>query len=402
MSNYDIIVMGGGMVGAAFACALGDRPIRIAVVEPYEAPWDWNDDAFANRVSAVTRATEQVFRAVGAWEGMAARQVQPYQQMHVWDATGSGVVHFDAAELGEPNLGHIIENRVILAALLERMAEFENIDFLCPAEAAEVVWGEAQQITLTDGRTLTAPLVVGADGSRSWVRREAGIETTGWGYDQTAVVATIKTSKHHQDTAWQRFMPTGPLAFLPLPQGYSSIVWSTTPDEADRLMALEDSAFLDALQSAFGEQLGRMEWTGPRGAFPLMLQHADHYIKPGVALIGNAAHTIHPLAGQGLNLGISDAAALAEVLVEAGPARFGDMAVLRRYERWRKADNIAMTGSMDIFKRLFSNDQPVLRWLRNEGLRLTNAAGPVKHFFVRRAMGLSGDLPRLARGAPLQ
>jgi 2-octaprenylphenol hydroxylase len=322
--------------------------------------------------------------------------------MHVWDATGGGVIHFEAAELGEPNLGHIIENRVILAALLDRMDEFENIDLLCPAEAVELALGDEPRVTLADGRVLTAPLVVGADGSQSRVRSEAGIETTGWGYDQSAVVATVKTSQHHRDTAWQRFMPDGPLAFLPLPQGYSSIVWSTRPEEAERLVALNEPAFLDELQSTFGESLGRMEWTGPRGAFPLMLQHADSYVKPGVALIGNAAHTIHPLAGQGLNLGVSDAAALAEVLVEAGPGRFGDMAVLRRYERWRKADNVAIMGSMDVFKRLFGNQQPVLRWLRNEGLKLTNAAGPVKNFFVRRAMGLSGDLPRLSQGVPLQ
>lgn len=401
-NEYDIIVMGGGMVGATFACALGDRPIRIAVIEPFEAPRRWEDAGFANRVSAVTRATEMTFRAVGAWDGMAARQVQPYQQMHVWDATGGGVIHFDAAELGEPNLGYIIENRVILAALLDRLHEFENIDLLCPAEVVELDLDAEPHVTLADGRTLSAPLVVGADGSQSRVRSEAGIETTGWGYDQSAVVATVKTSKHHGDTAWQRFMPTGPLAFLPLPQGYSSIVWSTRPDEAERLAGLDDSAFLDELQSAFGESLGRMQWSGPRGVFPLMLQHADSYVKPGVALIGNAAHTIHPLAGQGLNLGVSDAAALAEVLVEAGPSRFGDPLVLRRYERWRKADNVAMMGSMDVFKRLFGNEQPVLRWLRNEGLRLTNSAGPVKNFFVRRAMGLSGDLPRLSRGAPLQ
>jgi len=401
VDEYDIIVVGGGMVGATFACALGGRPLRIAVVEPHQAPRQWEDEQFANRVSAITRATERVFRAVGAWEGMTGRQAQAYQQMHVWDATGGGVIDFDAADLGEPNLGYIIENRVILAALLDRMVEFENIDFFCPAEIAELQWGGTQHITLADGRAISAPLVVGADGSCSRVRDEAGIETTGWGYDQTAVVATVKTSRHHRDTAWQRFMPTGPLAFLPLPRGYSSIVWSTSPEQADRLMALDDSAFLDQLQNAFGNGLGRMEWTGPRGAFPLKLEHANQYVRPGAALIGNAAHTIHPLAGQGLNLGVSDAAALAQVLLEAGPGRLGELAVLRRYERWRKAENLAMMGSMDAFKRLFSNDQPVLRWLRNEGLKLTNAAGPVKHFFVRRAMGVAGDLPRLSRGVPL-
>lgn len=402
--DYDILIVGGGMVGATIACALGDRPLRIGVVEATEAETEWSEEGFDIRVSAITRATQRVFAAVGAWEGMVQRRVCSYRHMHVWDATGSGVIDFDAADIGESDLGLIVENRVILTALLERMAQFDNIELLCPARVSELE-RRADGITLNleDGRALSAKLIVAADGANSWVREQAGIDTTGWAYDQTAVVATIKTSRYHEDTCWQRFMPTGPLAFLPLPGGYSSIVWSTTPERAEELVAMEESRFLDELQLAFGDKLGRMESTGLRGAFPLVLRHANRYTDKRLVLTGNAAHAIHPLAGQGLNLGVSDAAALAEVLLEAHTAKqdIGEMAVLRRYERWRKADNIAVMATMDGFKRLFSNDNGVLRVLRNAGLSLADKISPVKNLMIRRAMGLNGDLPRLSRGRGL-
>jgi len=401
--DYDLLIVGGGMVGATIACALGDTPLRIGVIETAESPLELPQQ-FENRVSAITRATEQVFVAVGAWQGMVERRLFAYEKMHVWDATGSGHIDFDCAEIGEPNLGYIVENRVILAALLERMAEFNNIELICPAQVA-TLGRNAEQVTLglEDGRHLSARLVVGADGANSWVREQAGITTTGWAYEQTAVVATIKTSKSHQAACWQRFMPAGPLAFLPLPDGYSSIVWSTSPERAAALMALPESAFLDELQLAFGDRLGRMESTGPRGAFPLVLRHANSYSAERLVLAGNAAHAIHPLAGQGLNLGVSDAAALAEVLLEAHANKqdIGELSVLRRYERWRKADNVAVMAAMDGFKRLFSNDSTPLSVVRNLGLSLADHAGPVKTMMIRRAMGLTGDLPRLSRGLPL-
>lgn len=396
--NYDIAIIGGGMVGATLACALGDAPLRVAVVEPVAAPRQFPADDFDIRVSAITRATQNVFAAVGAWEGMVARRVQPYEAMHVWDALGRGAIHFDCTELGEPDLGHIVENRVILAALLDRLGAFGNIDFLCPASATGLQLGDdGAQLFLADGRTLHARLLVGTDGTSSWVREQAGIDSTGWAYDQTAVVATVQTSRHHQNAAWQRFLPSGPLAFLPLPDGYSSIVWSTGHEQAEVLRNLPASQFLDELQQAFGDALGRMESVGPRGAFPLRLQHADRYVRPRLALAGNAAHTLHPLAGQGLNIGVLDAAALAAVLLSARRKDPGALPLLRRYERWRKGDNIAMLAAMDAFKRLFSNDFPPLVQLRNSGLLLADRLGPVKNFFVRRGMGLSGDLPPLAR-----
>ena len=398
-NDYDIIIIGGGMVGATLACALGGSKLRIAVVEPIPAPRQFAGEDYDIRVSAITRATQNVFAAVGAWEGMVARRVQPYGEMHVWDETGSGVIHFDSTELGEADLGHIIENRVILAALLDRMGDFDNIDFLCPASATGMQLGEDRaELFLADGRTLRAKLLVGTDGTTSWVREQAGIDSTGWAYDQSAVVCTVKTSKHHQDTAWQRFRPEGPLAFLPLPEGHSSIVWSTNHERARELCEMPASQFLDELQVTFGDTLGRMESVGARGAFPLRLQHADQYVKPRLALAGNAAHALHPLAGQGLNIGVLDAAALAEVLLNAGYKDVGSLSLLRRYERWRKGENIAMVGAMDVFKRLFSNRSTPLAWLRNAGLSLANSVAPLKHFFMRRALGTEGDLPRLAQG----
>lgn len=402
--DFDLLIIGGGMVGATLACALGDTPLRIAVVEAHEAQTEWPEEGFDIRVSAITRATQRVFEAVGAWEGMAQRRVCPYQHMHVWDATGSGSIDFDAADIGEPDLGLIVENRVILAALLERMAAFDNVELLCPARVGELERSaDGVSLTLEDGRTLRARVIIGADGANSWVREQAGIDTTGWAYDQTAVVATIKTSRHHQETCWQRFMPSGPLAFLPLPGGYSSIVWSTTPERAAELVEMDESRFLDQLQLAFGDKLGRMESTGPRGAFPLLLRHANRYSDERLVLVGNAAHAIHPLAGQGLNLGVSDVAALAEVLLQAQQdgQDIGELAVLRRYERWRKADNVAVMAAMDGFKRLFSNDNGALKLLRNAGLKLADRALPAKNLLIRRAMGLSGDLPRLSRSQPL-
>ncbi|MCW9089248.1 MAG: UbiH/UbiF/VisC/COQ6 family ubiquinone biosynthesis hydroxylase, partial [Gammaproteobacteria bacterium] len=368
--DYDILIVGGGMVGATLACALGDTPLRIAVVEAHEAPSEWPEEGFDLRVSAITRATQCVFEAIGVWPGMVRRRVSPYQRMHVWDATGSGVIDFDAADIGEPDLGLIVENRVILAALLERMAVFDNIELISPVRVSELErHDDGVTLTLEGGRRVGGRVIVGADGANSWVRRQAGIDTTGWAYDQSAVVATVKTSRHHRETCWQCFMPTGPLAFLPLPGGYSSIVWSTTPEHAAELVKMEEGAFLDALQLAFGDRLGRMESTGPRGAFPLLLRHANRYCDERLVLVGNAAHAIHPLAGQGLNLGITDAATLAEVLLQARERKqdIGDLAVLRRYERWRKADNLAVMAAMDSFKRLFSNNNGILKLLRNVG-----------------------------------
>jgi 2-octaprenylphenol hydroxylase len=402
-TDYDLIIAGGGMVGSALACALGDADLKIALLEgaPLERIRPGEDPDM--RVSAINRASQRIFAAVGAWDGMTAWRVSPFRDMRVWDATGFGRIHFDSATLGEPLLGWIIENRVIQFALMERARHLPAVNLLCPAalETARPLDDGVWRARLNDGREFTSRLLVGADGAQSRVRQLAGIDAGGWGYDQKAVVANVRAAEPHQETAWQRFLPTGPLAFLPLHDGRCSIVWSTTPEQADALLALEESAFAEALAEAFDRRLGPIAQVGPRGAFPLRLQHAHAYVKPGLALIGDAAHVVHPLAGQGVNLGLLDAATLAEVVLDALAVGqdFASFKTLRRYERWRKGDNLLMLGVMDGFNRLFGASPPPVRLLRNVGLNLTDAATPLKNLIARRAMGMEGDLPRLARAA---
>ncbi|MBS1220894.1 MAG: ubiquinone biosynthesis protein UbiH [Proteobacteria bacterium] len=401
--DYDLLIAGGGMVGSALACALGDADLKIGLLEG--APLDRIRPGLEldARVSAISHASQRIFAAVGAWDGIAAWRVSPFHDMHVWDATGFGQIHFDSVAIGEPLLGWIIENRVIQFALLERVRQLPAVELLCPAtlDTAQALENGCWRVCLSDGREFTTRLLVGADGAQSRVRQQAGIETSGWSYDQTAIVANVRTAEPHQQTAWQRFLPTGPLAFLPLADGRCSIVWATPPEQADALLALNEAEFAEALAEAFDQRLGAIVEVGHRAAFPLRLQHARAYVQPGLALIGDAARVIHPLAGQGVNLGLLDAATLAEVVLDAVAAGhdFGSLKVLRRYERWRKGDNLLMMGMMDGFKRLFGNGLPPVRLLRNIGLNLTDTAGPLKNFIARRAMGLAGDLPRLARAA---
>jgi 2-octaprenylphenol hydroxylase len=402
VDRFDVLIVGGGMVGTTLACALKHSGMKIGLIEA-QSPADIRaDDPVDLRVSAITRASQQVFTALGAWPGMAARRISPFREMHVWDAGGEGRIHFDAAELGEDALGHIIENAVVQQALWETLQAGGGVELLCPASVSSLRRDEDGICChLQDGRELRARLLVGADGAQSRVRHFARVQARGWPYDQQALVATVVTEHSHRETAWQRFLPNGPLAFLPLHDGRSSIVWSTTPQQAKQLLAEDDETFCRQLELAFAATLGRIESCGERAAFPLRLQYVDTYVQPGLALIGDAAHTVHPLAGQGVNLGILDAASLAEVLLEAR-AQGKDIAalkVLRRYERWRKGHNLMMMATMDGFKRLFGATWEPLRWMRNAGLNLTNVLPPVKQLIMNHAMGRSGDLPVLARPA---
>ncbi len=389
--EFDIIVVGAGMIGASLACALGQLGMRVAVVDTAEPKLDWPTDSHDMRVSAITRASQNLFDSLGAWTGMMAERVSPYQKMHVWDASGSGVIDFDAAELGQPNLGHIIENRVIVKALHGVLDGLEQVEKIWPAKASSLAVDDtAATLRLADGRSLTARLVIGADGGRSWVREQAGIGTHGWDYDHTAVVTYVKTEKYHQDTAWQRFLPTGPLAFLPLTEGYSSIVWSTSAQQASQLVDMEPARFALQLQAAFENTLGRIESVGPRAAFALRYFETDNYIKPRLALVGDAAHMMHPLAGQGVNLGLADVRCLRDILAEAGTKRKdpGSRPVLRKYERARRADNRSVLMAMDGLKWLFSSTSPVVRLARNTGLNITNRLTPLKNAIIEEAMGI--------------
>jgi 2-octaprenylphenol hydroxylase len=398
--KYDVIIVGGGMVGAALACALADTPLRIAVVEAKSPDLQWPKSTYDMRTSAVSRASQRILQSLEVWPLMQTMRINPYTDMHVWDSSGKGVIHFDCADIGEPSLGHIVENGVILAALYQRMQALDNIELLCPTTPRRLTKAlDGYLFTLEQGQTLQTDLIVAADGARSWVRQAAGIEAHIEDYHQTAVVTNVKTAQHHQNTAWQVFLPTGPLAFLPLTEGYSSIVWSTSPEHAEALLAMEDEAFKTALQTAFANTLGPIVEVGQRGTFPLRSLHVKHYVKPGLALVGDAAHAIHPLAGQGVNLGFADAACLAEVITDGlvQGKNIGAYEVLRRYERWRKGDNASMLAAMSTFKTVFTSASPLVRLGRNLGFNLTNRATPAKNFFIRYAMGLIGDLPRLAR-----
>ncbi len=400
---YDIIIVGGGMVGGTLACALAAQDLRVAIVEARDRR-EWEPTGagdFDLRVSAITRASQAIFERLGVWQAMAARRVSPFREMRVWDGTGNGSIHFDSAEIGEPMLGHIIENRVMVAALEERLAGLPSVTWHRPENPVGLRREAHAMVLDLEAARLAGAMLVGADGARSRVRDLAGIGCNVVEYGQQAVVATVKTERWHEETAWQRFLPAGPLAFLPLPDGYSSIVWTTGPEQAQGLVALDQEAFCETLEVAFGSRLGRVLWAGPRATFPLRRQHADAYVQPRLALVGDAAHTIHPLAGQGVNLGLLDAAALAQVVSEAVGAGKdpGELAVLRRYERWRRGQNLGMQALMGGFKHLFGSSLAPARLVRNLGLSLTNAAGPVKHAIVRRAIGLEGDLPELARSA---
>lgn len=398
--RFDVLIVGAGMVGSTLACSLAKTSLRVGVLEANPPTAAWDTDSIDLRVSAITAASQQIFKRLGVWDEMVAQRVSPFREMQVWDAGGNGVIHFDSADIGEDRLGHIIENRVIQKALLDRLMTLENIEFICPARLASMdIHADAAEVELEGGRRITAKLVVGADGGNSQVRQLAGIGTRGWSYDQKAIVAAVKTSEPHRETAWQRFLPEGPLAFLPLSNGGCSIVWTTSPDHADELLGMDEQVFMDELTQAFDTKLGKIVECGPRAAFPLRLQHVNSYVKERLALIGDAAHTIHPLAGQGVNLGLLDAAALSEVLGVACDKNhdIGAFHVLRRYERWRKGDNLLSMAVMDGFKRLFGSSLEPLRTLRNFGLNATNAVMPVKNQIMLHAMGLKGDLPRLAR-----
>jgi 2-octaprenylphenol hydroxylase len=400
MVHYDIIIVGGGMVGASLACALADSSLKIALIEAHEMDFNWPEDSHDIRVSAITHASQYLFENIGAWESMQQDGVAPYTQMHVWDATGRGEIHFDSVDVGQANLGYIIENRVIQKAVLNRLQDCEHIDLLMPVKLTKLQFDKDGVVLTTDSNLqIQAKLLVGADGANSWVRQQADISLNTWAYNQTAVVCSVKTSESNQQACWQQFMPEGPLAFLPLADGQSSIVWSTTEERARTLLMMDDDAFNHELQLAIGSNLGRVEVTSARGAFPLRLRHARHYVKEHLALIGDAAHTVHPLAGQGVNLGLLDAAVLAEEIIKANHRHrnIGGLSTLRRFERRRKGDNIAMLAAMDGFKRLFSNDFGPLKLIRNAGLNLADHMGPVKNRLIKQAMGLAGELPKLAR-----
>ena len=398
--RYDTVIVGGGLVGATLALALGRIGLRVAIVERSDTPAVPPGPTRDLRVSAFTVASEHVLRALDVWPALPAERIGPMREMHVWEQAGE--VHFDSAGIGEPVLGHVIENALVQWAVEQRIDALPNVEWHRGVELAGLALDGGEAMVALGDRRLRASLVVGADGADSRVRALAGIEVTAGDYRQEAVVAEVHTALPHRETAWQRFLPDGPLAFLPLSNGASSIVWSTTPGHAAQLCALDDDAFGFEVADAFEWKLGAVSPAGARAAFGLHHLHARTYIRDRVALAGDAAHVVHPLAGQGVNLGLLDAAALAEVVARsyALGRDIGARPTLRRYERWRRGHNALMQAVLGGFRHLFSSRYAPVRRLRETGLTLTDRLPPLKAGFMRFASGFTGDLPALARGTP--
>ncbi len=406
--DFHIAIIGGGIVGACAAALAATNSelagLRIALIDSQPASIPPPEDEIDLRVSAVSRASERILSSFDAWASISDKHLGAYDEMVVWDATGKprgrASIHFSAGDSSEPNLGYIVENRRVLWAIYASRVFRDRVTVLQGALSNLSFAPDNVEVTLADGRRYTTQLAIGSDGADSASRALAGIETVARDYSQAAFVTHVSTQRPHQRTAWQRFLPGGPLAYLPLADGRSSIVWTTTPEHAQRLVAAEASEVDAQLSAGIDHVLGEVTLAGPRASFPLRLMHARSYCRERFVLIGDAAHTVHPLAGQGVNLGLLDAAALMETLaagIESNRSDVGELRSLRRYERWRKSENTLALGFIDALHGLFGSTKSVPGVVRRWGLESVDDMPLLKGFFMSRAMGIGGELPKVAR-----
>ena len=387
---HDVAIVGAGMVGTALALALARADFDVAVIEPRApAPWRAQDEVDL-RVVALAASSIELFGRLDVWKEIASARACAYRRMRVWDALAPGELAFDAADEGRAALGFIVENRLIQSALWNALQRESRITLRCPAKvAATESSSERRTLTLDDGSSMAAKLVVAADGAESALLDMVGITAHGRDYGQRAIVAHVATERAHESTAWQRFLPGATLAFLPLADGRSSIVWSVPEAEAARLLALDNAAFCAELGAALDFRLGRVTATTPRASFTLRMKLAERYLAPRLTLIGDAAHAVHPLAGQGVNLGLRDVDELCAALIEACDAKrdFAAESVLRRYERRRRSDNALSAHAFDAIQRVFGSDAMPLAALRGAGMSVVDKIAPLKHAFARHAAG---------------
>jgi 2-octaprenyl-6-methoxyphenol hydroxylase len=405
MQHFDIVIAGGGMVGASLACALSGHGLRIAMVEPLPADTR-GEPGYDDRAIALAWGTSRIFAGLGLWDALSA-DATPIHRIHVSDRGHAGMVHMDRETEGLPAIGYVVPARVIGQVLQEAVSRLDDVTLFCPGLVTGMtVVDDIAHIRLRhedSEQELQATLVVGADGAGSPLREQSGIASERHDYHQAAIISNVTPQLPHRNVAWERFTDTGPLALLPMSEERCAVVWTVATDQADEVMALPDPEFLARLQERFGNRLGRLQRVGRRQAWPLQLLSAKQSVAPRLALIGNAIHTLHPIAGQGFNLGARDIAALAEVLVDAARAGLdiGTAPVLARYADWRARDHRNVTLFTDGLARLFTLSWPGMGLLRSAGMLAFDLLPPAKRLLTRLTMGRSGRTPRLVRGLPL-
>lgn len=401
--SFDVAIVGGGMVGASLAAALAPLGLRVALIESVPLQSE-SQPSFDERTTALSNGSRRILTSLGLWETVSA-EAAPIRRIHVSDQGRFGFARIDAAQEGVAALGFVLANRVLGAALWERLAREAAIEIFCPARVEEVTTG-ADAVTLHastgegQSRTLRARLLVAADGANSTIRKALGIEATTWDYEQTAIITNVATRKFHDHVAYERFTSTGPLAVLPLADGRCTVVWTLAPEAAQATLQLDDRTFLGRLQERFGFRLGRFTRVGRRHAYPLALTQAEERVGRRVVIIGNAAQGLHPIAGQGFNLGLRDVATLAEVIADS-PGSLGEDSMLARYDEWRRTDRRGVIAFTDGLVRLFRSPLGSVKMARDLGMLLFDVMPPAKSALSALSMGVTGKLPRLARGVPL-
>lgn len=404
-TDYDVLIIGGGLVGGSLACALGAENLRIGLVEAYPFK-SAQQPSYDDRSIALAYGSRTILDGIGLWPALSAHTTT-IKKIHVSDRGHFGFTRMNCRDSGHDALGYVVETRSMGQVFADSLERYDNIRLICPAELEALQCNnDAALATIHyNGKLeqLRSRLIIGADGGDSTVRRLCGISTRVWDYGQSAIIANITPERPHNHIAFERFTDSGPLALLPMSEQRCSLVWTVRNQDVEETLALDDGDFLRRLEQRFGSRLGRLTQCGKRHSYPLRLIRARRHSTPRLALIGNAAHTLHPIAGQGFNLGIRDVAALAQVISDAIKQEqdIGSAAVINEYEQWRTADQRRVSMMTDSLVRIFSNNFPPLILARNAGLIALDILPPLKHILTRQAMGLTGRLPRLARGLPL-